>query len=68
MINTKEYNEILEIFKEIINDNEITITPESFTINNIKHILLTNSKFQNSLNTLKDNSNILDEKTKTLSQ
>jgi phage FluMu gp28-like protein len=58
MINTKEYNEILEIFKEIINNNEITITPESFTINNIKHILLTNSKFQNSLNTLKDNSNI----------
>ena len=66
MINTKEYNEILEIFKEIINNNEITITPESFTINNIKHILLTNSKFQNSLNTLKDNSNILGEKNKNI--
>ena len=49
MINTKEYNDILEIFKELISNNEITITDESFSISYIKSLLISNPKFQNAI-------------------
>ena len=66
MINSKEYYEILSIFKELIANNEIKITPESFSISAIKNILLSNDKFTQELNSLKDKLKSQNEKNKNL--
>ena len=66
MINTKEYCDILEIFKELISNNEITITDESFSISFIKSLLISNPKFQNAIISLKEKTNNQSDRNKNI--
>ena len=66
MINTKEYNDILEIFKELISNNEITITDESFSISYIKSLLISNPKFQNAIISLQEKTNNQSDRNKNI--
>ena len=66
MINTKEYCDILEIFKELISNNEITITEESFSISFIKSLLISNPKFQNAIISLKEKTNNQSDRNKNI--
>ena len=54
MQNYREYNEILSIMKKLIDSNEIKITKDSFSIQNLKNILLTFPQFEQEINSLKE--------------
>ena len=54
MQNYREYNEILSIMKKLIDSNEIKITKDSFSIQNLKNILLSFPQFEQEINSLKE--------------
>ena len=54
MQNFREYNEILSIMKKLIDKGEIKITKDSFSIQNLKNILLSFPQFEQELNSLKE--------------
>jgi hypothetical protein len=54
MQNYREYNEILSIMKKLIDKGDIKITKDSFTIQNLKNILLTFPQFEQEINSLKE--------------
>jgi hypothetical protein len=54
MQNFREYNEILSIMKKLIDKGEIKITKDSFTIQNLKNILLSFPQFDQEINSLKE--------------
>ena len=58
MIDTKEYNEILFIIHNLINNNEIKITDESFSISFLKHLLINHPLLQKEILSLKEKSKI----------
>ena len=54
MQNFREYNEILSIMKKLIDQGVIKITKDSFTIQNLKNILLSFPQFEQEINSLKE--------------
>lgn len=66
MFNSKEYYEILSIFKELISSNEITITNNSFSISSLKQILLSNPKFKTEINSILEKIKSKNEKNKNI--
>ena len=54
MQNFREYNEILSIMKKLIDQGLIKITKDSFTIQNLKNILLSFPQFEQEINSLKE--------------
>ncbi len=50
MQNFREYNEILSIMKKLIDQGVIKITKDSFTIQNLKNILLSFPQFEQEIN------------------
>ena len=54
MQNFREYNEILSIMKKLIDQGAIKITKDSFTIQNLKNILLSFPQFEQEINSLKE--------------
>ena len=54
MQNFREYNEILSIMKKLIDKGDIKITKDSFSIQNLKNILLTFPQFEQEINSLKE--------------
>jgi hypothetical protein len=54
MQNFREYNEILSIMKTLLDKGLITITKDSFTIQNLKNILLSFPQFEQEINSLKE--------------
>ena len=54
MQNFREYNEILLIMKKLIDQGVIKITKDSFTIQNLKNILLSFPQFEQEINSLKE--------------
>ena len=54
MQNYREYNEILSIMKKLIDKGDIKITKDSFSIQNLKNILLTFPQFEQEINSLKE--------------
>ena len=66
MFNSKEYYEILSIFKELISSNEITITNDSFSISSLKQILLSNPKFKTEINSILEKIKSKNEKNKNI--
>ena len=54
MQNFREYNEILAIMKKLIDQGLIKITKDSFTIQNLKNILLSFPQFEQEINSLKE--------------
>ena len=54
MQNFREYNEILSIMKKLIDKGEIKITKDSFSIQNLKNILLSFPQFEQEINSLKE--------------
>ena len=54
MQNFREYNEILSIMKKLIDKGEIKITKDSFSIQNLKNILLSFPQFDQEINSLKE--------------
>ena len=54
MQNFREYNEILSIMKRLIDKGDIKITKDSFSIQNLKNILLSFPQFEQEINSLKE--------------
>ena len=54
MQNFREYNEILSIMKKLIDQGVIKVTKDSFTIQNLKNILLSFPQFEQEINSLKE--------------
>ena len=54
MQNFREYNEILLIMKKLIDQGVIKVTKDSFTIQNLKNILLSFPQFEQEINSLKE--------------
>ena len=54
MQNFREYNEILSIMKKLIDKGDIKITKDSFSIQNLKNILLSFPQFEQEINSLKE--------------
>ena len=54
MQNFREYNEILSIMKKLIDQGLIKITKDSFSIQNLKNILLSFPQFEQEINSLKE--------------
>jgi hypothetical protein len=66
MNNSKEHYEILEIFKEMINNDEIPISQMDFNKSTLKNLILCNQKFLPMRNSLKEKNKSNLEKNKNV--
>ena len=62
MQNFREYNEILSIMRNLIDNGDIKITKDSFNIQNLKNILLSFPQFEQEINSLKEKLKLQNDK------